>query len=244
MPRLWGQLDFGGGWAVRGIWILTWRQVFSEPRVVHKHPWPSPAQVCPALYVLTAALLGSPDFAFPNLHHFHSFQNLWSVSGASCSQNTAGYFYHFSGCFRQSLFSCSLLLKYINAWCHSLWLIKLPLWVTAVWLGGKWHPKLQADSKEADFACDLMPEIDPGSTEEDIREMMQGSLPNGPCQRPGGRWLLVPVAARETACSLRLPFFSMTSLASTSLHTAGCTILEEILIYNYRQCLLKYNSRL
>lgn len=24
-------------------------------------------------------------------------------------------------------FPCSLLLKYINAWCHSLWLIKLPL---------------------------------------------------------------------------------------------------------------------
>ena len=56
-----------------------------------------------------------------------------------------------------------------------------------MWLGGKWHPELQADSEEADFACDLMPEIDPGSTKKDIREMMQGSLPNGPCQRPGGR---------------------------------------------------------
>lgn len=233
MPRLWGQLDFGGGWAVRGIWILTWRQVFSEPASSPQASLTISSSGVPSTVRLNSSFAWIPRLCLPKSSPF-SF----------LPENTAGYFYHFSCCFRQSLFSCSLLLKYINAWCHSLWLIKLPLWVTAVWLGGKWHPKLQADSEEADFACDLMPEIDPGSTEEDIREMMQGSLPNGPCQRPGGRWLLVPVSARETACSLRLPFFSMNSLASTSLHTAGCTILEEILIYNYRQCLLKYNSRL
>lgn len=55
-----------------------------------------------------------------------------------------------------------------------------------MWLGGKWHPELQADSEEADSACDLMPRIDPGSTAEDIREMTQGSLP-----------LMVPASGRE-----------------------------------------------
>lgn len=131
-------------------------------------------------------------------------------------------FYHFSGCFRPPLFSCSLLLKYINAWCHSLWLIKLPLWVTAVWLGGKWHPELQADSEEADFTCDPMPGIDPGSTKEDIKEMILGFLPNGPCQRQGGRWLLVLVAAWESACLHCLPFlYQYHSLAWTSQYRAG-----------------------
>lgn len=78
---------------------------------------------------------------------FSLLTNHTSAGGTLCSQNTVDYFYHFSGCFSQPPFSCSLLLKYIIARCHGWWLINLPLWVTAASLGGKWHCELQADSE-------------------------------------------------------------------------------------------------
>lgn len=107
-------------------------------------------------------------------------------------------------------FPCSLLLKYINAWCHSLWLIKLPLWATAVWLRGNWHPELQAGSGQAGFLCDLMPGIDSGSAERgDHKRDGARSLLNCPWHRLGGRWLLVLVVAWKPACSYCLPFFSI-----------------------------------
>lgn len=104
----------------------------------------SPAHVRTALYVLQQFLLGPlilPSQAFI-IFFPHGVSDPWVER---CSHKTLlVIFYHVSGCFRQPPFSCSLLLKYINAWCHRSWLIKLPLWVTAARLRGNWHPELRA----------------------------------------------------------------------------------------------------
>lgn len=120
------------------LWGPTWtvlsvgQQIYAEPSRWPLEPSPTTpsclsSTLFPSDFPSLILQLAQPTRHHPkNLHYFPPLQNPRFAGRALWSRNTGGCFYHFSGCFRQPLFSCSLLLNCIIAGHRWLMANKIP----------------------------------------------------------------------------------------------------------------------